>query len=173
MSISTVLLSNHSAIPVIHEFVPPTFCVWWTLYKNMVNCLEHEVCCYNSKFCDYVIMIFNLDNVVGVRTGQRRNCGSISGRAYNFFFQIVDIGCGAHAMGTGGSNPTSSRHRPPYSVEVKNEWSCTSGAPIYLRRVHRGFLCSYSFWVTQLGKISTCFERTSCHFRLLQCMYAY
>lgn len=86
------------------------FCLWWTLYKNMVNCLEHEVCCYNRKCRGCVIMIFNLDNVVGVRAGRRRNCGSIPGRANNFFFQIVDIGCGAHAMGAGGSNPTSSRH---------------------------------------------------------------
>ena len=71
----------------------------------MVNCLEHEVCCCNRKFRDYVIMKFNLHNVVSVRAGRRRNCGSIPGRGYNFFFQIVDIGSGAHAMGTGGSSP--------------------------------------------------------------------
>jgi hypothetical protein len=71
----------------------------------MVNCLEHEVCCYDRKFHDYVIMNFNLDNVVGVRAGQRRNRGSIPGTGYNFFSQIVDIGSGAHAMGTGGSFP--------------------------------------------------------------------
>jgi len=71
----------------------------------MVNYLEHEVCCYNRKFRDYVMMIFNLDNVVGVRAGRQRNRGSIPGRGYNFFFQIVDIGSGAHAVGTGGSSP--------------------------------------------------------------------
>jgi len=71
----------------------------------MVNCLEHEVCCYNRKFRVYIIMIFNLENVVGVWAGRRRNCGSIPDRGYNFFFQIVDIGSGAHAVGTGGSSP--------------------------------------------------------------------
>ena len=52
--------------------------------------------CYNRKFRNYVIMIFNLGDVVGVRAGRRRNRGSIPGRNYSFFF---------HAMGTGGSSP--------------------------------------------------------------------
>jgi hypothetical protein len=71
----------------------------------MVNCLEHEVCCYNRKFRDYVIIKFNLDSVVGVRTERRRKRGSIPGRGYNFFVQIVGVGSGAHAMDTGGSSP--------------------------------------------------------------------
>jgi len=71
----------------------------------MVNYLEHEVCCYNRNFREYVVMIFNLDNVVGVGAGRRRDRGSIPGREYNFFFQTVDIGSGAHAMGTGGPSP--------------------------------------------------------------------
>ena len=100
-----VLLPRQARVALLPDCLFLQLVTVTRIYKNMVNYLEHEVCCYNTKFRDYVIMIFNLDNVVCVRAGRRRNRGSIPGWEYNFFFQIVDIGSGARAMGTGSSSP--------------------------------------------------------------------